>query len=253
MDKSGRDKVVAELTEKGFPVAGAEKVVDYFLEYQSKGSNEAKISYFKEEFAKQNNEAGLKGVKEIESIFQFFQAFEASSISKNGNVEFDISLARGLSYYTGAIFEVKANNVSIGSISGGGRYDNLTGVFGLPNVSGVGISFGVDRIYDVMEELNLFPTTHSASTKVLICNMDAETEGYSLSMLYQLRQAGINSEVFPEAGKLKKPLNYANAKNIPFAIIIGSDERANGILTVKDMLKGEQERLSIADIIQKLK
>jgi len=258
LDKIGPEKVITELVEKGFQRPNgdqtpAKDIVDYFLDYKNKGSDYEKISFLKEEFKKYQIEVGLNGVEEIEKIYNYTSDFTSNSTFKIQNLEFDISLARGLSYYTGAIFEVKANNVKIGSISGGGRYDNLTGVFGLPGVSGVGISFGVDRIYDVMEELQLFPSNSTVSTKVLICYFDKESEKYSLPLLYQLRAAGINSELFPEAGKLKKPLNYANSKGIPYAVIVGSDEMMNGELTIKDMLKGEQERLSIDKIIQKLK
>jgi histidyl-tRNA synthetase len=143
--------------------------------------------------------------------------------------------------------------VNIGSICGGGRYDNLTGVFGLPGVSGVGISFGVDRIYDVMEELNLFPEENLSSTKVLVCYFDEESEKYALPLITKLRQKGINSEVFPEQSKIKKQLDYANKKSIPFVIIVGSEEIKTGQLTIKDMLSGEQFRLTIDQIIDKVK
>jgi histidyl-tRNA synthetase len=258
LDKIGPAKVIEELIEKGFQRPNgdqtpAKDIVGYFLDYKNKGTDSEKINFLKEEFKKYKIEIGLKGVEEIEKIYNYTTNFTSNSTFNIQNLEFDISLARGLSYYTGAIFEVKANNVSIGSISGGGRYDNLTGVFGLPGVSGVGISFGVDRIYDVMEELQLFPSNSAVSTKVLLCYFDEESEKYSLPLLYQLRASGINSELFPEAGKLKKPLNYANSKGIPYAVIVGSDEMKSGELTIKDMLKGEQERLTIDKIIQKLK
>lgn len=260
LDKIGPDKVIQELIEKGFhkgsnalgdpDAAPARDIVDYFVGYKNQGSFAEKIAFLKQEFLSHNISSGLKGVDEIEKIFEYLNLLNSKSIQK---VELDLSLARGLTYYTGAIFEIKANNVSIGSISGGGRYDNLTGVFGLPNVSGVGISFGVDRIYDVLEELNLFPSTTSSTTKALICYFDEETEKYSLPILYQLRKAGINSEVFPEQAKMKKQLNYANNKGIPFVVIIGSEEVKSGMLTLKNMLNGEQERLTIDQITQKLK
>lgn len=261
LDKVGRDGVVKELVEKGFTrglnangepdITPATDIVDYFLEYQNKGSNEAKIAFFKDEFQKHNIEVGLKGVKEVESILNYLNSF--NSKFKIENLELDVTLARGLSYYTGAIFEVKTNEVSMGSICGGGRYDNLTGVFGLPGVSGVGISFGVDRIYDVLEELDRFPKENATSTRALICYFDEETEKYSLPILYKLRESGINSEVFPEASKMKKQLNYANNKAIPYVIIIGSEEMASGNLTLKNMLSGEQERLPLEQLIQKIK
>lgn len=254
LDKIGKDKVAEELVEKGFETASAKAIMDHFTEYQNKKNTEEKIAFLKQEFERRNIEAGLKGVEEIGKVYEYVRlATSRASVAIVDKLEFDVSLARGLSYYTGAIFEVKANNVSIGSICGGGRYDNLTGVFGLPGVSGVGISFGVDRIYDVMEELKLFPENTATSTRVLIGCFDEAAERYSLPVLYQLREAGINSELFPEAGKPKKPLNYANNKNIPYVILVGSDEMASGELTVKDMLKGEQQRLSINKIIEKLR
>jgi len=160
-----------------------------------------------------------------------------------------VTLARGLSYYTGAIFEVKAHHVQIGSISGGGRYDNLTGTFGVPGISGVGISLGVDRIYDVMEELNLFPDSQTTSTKVMISNFDEEAFTYGLSILPKFRKAGINSEIYPDSVKLKKQLDYADRKRIPFVILIGSDEIQSGLLTLKNMKTGEQQKLNAEDII----
>ena len=168
------------------------------------------------------------------------------------NSPFDIALARGLSYYTGCIFEVKINNVSIGSVSGGGRYDNLTGNFGLPDVSGVGISFGVDRLYDAMEELKLFPKEAQISSTVMVAHLDEETMRYGLKVAHELRQNGIATEIYPDQSKLKKQLDYANKKMIPFVIVIGPDEMNNGMLTIKNMEKGEQEKLLIDDIIGKL-
>lgn len=250
LDKIGRDGVIKELVEKGFSDSSSQEVVDYFLEYQGKGSYREKISFFKDEFTRHKVETGLKGVEEVEAVYDYIQQFDPAFDFQK--LEFDISLARGLSYYTGAIFEVKTNEAVMGSICGGGRYDNLTGVFGLPGVSGVGISFGVDRIFDVMEELGRFPKENSVSTKALICYFDKETEKYALPVLYQLRRSGINSEVFPETAKMKKQLNYANNKSIPFVIIIGSEEMSSGILTLKNMLTGEQERLSLEQIIQKI-
>jgi histidyl-tRNA synthetase len=160
-----------------------------------------------------------------------------------------VTLARGLSYYTGAIFEVKANNVQIGSISGGGRYDNLTGAFGLPGVSGVGFSFGVDRLYDVMEELGIFPAHNAASTRVLLVAFDAEARKYALPVLRQLRLAGINSELYPDQTKMKKQLDYANAKSIPWVVLIGSDEMATGQLALKNMQTGEQQSVPVEGLI----
>ncbi|HEY4651455.1 MAG TPA: His/Gly/Thr/Pro-type tRNA ligase C-terminal domain-containing protein, partial [Pontibacter sp.] len=177
----------------------------------------------------------------------------AENPSGNPRLQLDVTLARGLSYYTGCIFEVKVNNVSMGSISGGGRYDNLTGMFGLPGVSGVGFSFGVDRIYDVLDELQLFPASAQLSTQVLIVQFDKESELYALPLLQKLRDAGIASELYPEAAKLKKQMSYADQKNIPFVLLIGSEEIASGQLKLRNMLTGEQHELTIDDIIAQLK
>ena len=192
-----------------------------------------------------NSEIGLKGIEELESVLKIIQDFGVN----DSDVQLDITLARGLSYYTGAIFEVKANGVAIGSISGGGRYDNLTGTFGMPGLSGVGISLGVDRIFDVMEELGLFVENQGVTTKVLLTNFDAEAEKYSLPILKKLRDAGVNAEIYPESGKLKKQFDYANRKNIPYVIVVGSDEMQTGELTLKNMVLGEQEKFRIEEII----
>ncbi|HPI81499.1 MAG TPA: His/Gly/Thr/Pro-type tRNA ligase C-terminal domain-containing protein, partial [Cyclobacteriaceae bacterium] len=159
------------------------------------------------------------------------------------------ALARGLTYYTGAIFEVKVNNVAIGSVGGGGRYDNLTGVFGLPGVSGVGFSFGVDRLYDVMDELGLFPDDTAHSTKVLIVHFNPEAMAYGLKALKELRREGVATELYPDPGKLKKQLDYANKKKIPYVIVIGPDEMESGALTFKDMKTGEQQPLTLDEIL----
>jgi len=172
----------------------------------------------------------------------------------DNNMDLDITLARGLSYYTGAIFEVKGpQNVQMGSISGGGRYDNLTGTFGLKDVSGVGISFGVDRIYDVMEELNLFPSASQTTTRVMITQFDTEAGRYALPLLKQIREAGINAELYPDAGKLKKQLDYANQKNIPFVILIGSEEMLSGQLSLKNMRSGEQQKMNLEEVVAYLR
>ncbi len=243
LDKIGIGKVVEELKTKNFPELAIASLMP-ILEFN--GSNKDKFNFLKNFLS--GSVLGQKGLEEMNSVFEYTETFGL----KDNNLEFDLTLARGLSYYTGAIFEVKANDVQIGSISGGGRYDNLTGVFGMPDVSGVGISFGIDRIYDVMEELTLFPETNSITSKILICYFDEEAKKYSLPLLYQLRQKGINSEIYPEVSKMKKQMDYANRKNIPYVIIIGSDEMISGNLTLKDMLKGEQERLDINGIIAKL-
>ncbi|HCN83272.1 MAG TPA: histidine--tRNA ligase, partial [Sphingobacteriaceae bacterium] len=174
-------------------------------------------------------------------------------VNLKSKISLDITLARGLNYYTGAIFEVKTNEVAMGSIGGGGRYDDLTGMFGLKGLTGVGISFGADRIYDVLEELGLFPESSEQTTKVLISNFDSEAESFALPLLQQLRDEGVAAELYPESAKLKKQMTYADNKKIPFVILIGSDEIQSGLLTLKDMQSGNQEKLAVKDLISRLK
>jgi histidyl-tRNA synthetase len=173
----------------------------------------------------------------------------ASCPLQTASLELDITLARGLNYYTGAIFEVKTNEVAMGSIGGGGRYDDLTGMFGLSGLTGVGISFGADRIFDVMDELNLFPAASNQSTQLLICCFDKDGEKFAFPVLQELRRQDINAELYPAGAKLKKQLDYANNKNIPYTIIIGSEEMESGLLTLKNMETGVQEKLTVEQII----
>ena len=244
LDKIGESRVREELMEKGFDSSSLDKAFNIL---NTKLPNKEKIAFLKETFAE--SAIGVKGTSDIEKVFDLVQGFNASL----DKLEFDIALARGLSYYTGCIFEVKINNVAIGSVSGGGRYDNLTASFGdKENLSGVGFSFGVDRIYDAMEELNLFPKSASASSKVLVCHFDDACLRYGLSILTSLRKNNIAAEIYPELSKLKKQLDYANKKGIPFAIVIGSDEMNTGMLSVKNMEKGEQTKLSIHEVIAQL-
>ncbi len=196
------------------------------------------------------SETGLKGIEEIDTIFNYLSKLQAPNPGLQ--TELDITLARGLNYYTGAIFEVKSNEVAMGSIGGGGRYDDLTGMFGLKDLTGVGISFGADRIYDVMEELNLFPKDSGQTTTVLISNFDAEAEAFALPVLQRLRAQNIAAELYPSSAKLKKQMAYADAKNIPYVILIGSDEMQSGMLTLKNMQSGEQEKSSENTILKKL-
>ena len=182
---------------------------------------------------------------ELEEVMQKVEYLGTDS----SKVDFDVVLARGLSYYTGAIYEVKVKHVKIGSVSGGGRYDNLTGVFGLEGMSGVGFSFGVDRIYDVMEELELFPESTLSSTEVLLSNFDATSEKYGLGILAKLRAAGIKAELYPDSVKLKKQMMYANKKQIPFVVLIGEEEMQSGLLTLKNMGSGEQIKVAVEEII----
>jgi histidyl-tRNA synthetase len=243
LDKIGEAKVKEELVIKGFDSKSLDIVFE-ILNY--KGTTEEKIAYLTSKFA--SSESGNKGIKDLTESFSLLKDYRVS----NDHVEFDIALARGLSYYTGCIFEVEINNVAIGSVSGGGRYDNLTGGFGLPNVSGVGISFGVDRIYDAMEELKLFPESAQASSKVLICHFDEESKRYGLKVLQTLRDNNIASEIYPDTVKINKQLDYANKKVIPYAIVIGSDEVKSGVLAFKDMRAGEQVKITLNEIVNKL-
>lgn len=243
LDKIGLDGVIKELLERGFTQADIEKIKPVIL---LEGSNTEKLQSLREALA--DSETGLKGCDEIETVFNYIK----SCPLQTAKLELDITLARGLNYYTGAIFEVKTNEVNMGSIGGGGRYDDLTGMFGLKGLTGVGISFGADRIYDVMEELNLFPAAANQSTQVLICNFDTAGEQYGLPLLQQLRRQNINAELYPAGAKIKKQMEYANNKNIPYTVVIGSDEMQSGLLSFKNMTTGNQEKLTAEEIVEKL-
>lgn len=248
LDKIGLEGVEKELAERGFQISDLEKLRPVIL---LKGSNEAKLKDLKDVL--QTSSIGLKGIEEIETIFKYLHLLGGlADNTSGGNVEVDVTLARGLNYYTGAIFEVKTNEVAMGSIGGGGRYDDLTGMFGLKGLTGVGISFGADRIYDVMEELGLFPEDSAATTRVLITNFDQEAEKAALPLLASLRKRGISSELYPASAKLKKQMTYADSKNIPYVILIGSEELQSGQYTLKSMKSGEQEMLSIEALLGKL-
>ncbi|WP_298354083.1 histidine--tRNA ligase [Runella sp.] len=240
LDKIGKEKVEEELKERGFSAETIEKLQPIFELTNNQTDIFSSLRVWLE-----GSEIGSKGITELEEVWAKVDKFGLSQ----PQLQLDVTLARGLSYYTGAIFEVKANEVQIGSISGGGRYDNLTGTFGMPGLSGVGISFGVDRIYDVMEELKLFPENQSISTQVMITNFDADAEAYGLGILRQLREAGINAELYPDASKLKKQFDYADRKLIPYVLIIGSDEIQTGILSLKNMKSGEQQKLGLEHIL----
>ncbi|MDB5030827.1 histidine--tRNA ligase [Mucilaginibacter sp.] len=243
LDKIGLDGVIKELLEKGFTTDDIEKLKPVIL---LEGTNSTKLQSLRAALA--DSVIGLTGCDEIEEVFNYIDNFKL----QNGTIELDITLARGLNYYTGAIFEVKTNEVAIGSIGGGGRYDDLTGMFGLKGLTGVGISFGADRIYDVMEELDLFPADANQSTQVLICCFDKDGELYALPLLQQLRDNNINTELYPAGAKIKKQLDYANNKYIPYTVVIGSDEMQSSMLTFKDMTSGMQEKLTAKQIIGKL-
>ena len=238
LDKIGLEKVKEEMAERGIPEAGI-AVIEKILSLQ--GSSADKIGAMKALF--ESSQTGLKGLEELEELFGLIEAAGVKA-----PVEMDLSLARGLNYYTGAIFEVKALDWEIGSICGGGRYDNLTGIFGLPDLSGVGISFGADRIYDVLTGLELFPAALEQSTKLLFAVMGADELRYVLPLAKALREAGIAVEVYPEATKLKKQFDYADKKAIPFISINGSTEIEAGTVNLKNLVSGEQKAFPATDL-----
>jgi histidyl-tRNA synthetase len=245
LDKIGRDKVTDELRERGFSDDQLEALDPLF---SIRGTPTEVLAQLKSWLG--TSVLALQGIGELEETLQMANALTLT----NSQVEIDVTLARGLSYYTGAIFEVKANGVSIGSVSGGGRYDNLTGAFGMLGpggvpLSGVGISFGVDRIYDVMDELGLFPASAAQGTQVLIACFDAEARAVGLPLLSQLRAANVVAELYPDLAKVKRQLDYANQKQIPFVVLIGSDEVQSGQLTLKNMTTGEQQKLPAAEVV----
>lgn len=244
LDKIGLDGVNKELLERGFTTTDLD-LLKPIIELQ--GNNEEKLQQLKAVLA--NSEIGLKGIEEIEEVFAYVKAFASENVLDQF-VEVDITLARGLNYYTGCIFEVKTNEVAMGSIGGGGRYDDLTGMFGLKGLTGVGVSFGADRIYDVLEELNLYPASNSTNTKLLIINFDKSIEGYTLPLLAELRNAGIAAELYPTAAKLKKQMSYADAKQIPFVLLVGDEEKETGLLSLKNMDSGEQIKVDRQQLIQ---
>ncbi|WEK19154.1 MAG: histidine--tRNA ligase [Candidatus Pedobacter colombiensis] len=248
LDKIGLDGVIKELIERGFTADDIEMLKPVIL---LEGTNEQKLDSLKSVLA--TSETGLTGIKEIETVFDYVNEMLKADSSLRPNVELDITLARGLNYYTGCIFEVKTNEVAMGSIGGGGRYDDLTGMFGLKGLTGVGVSFGADRIYDVLQELNLFPESTAACTKVLISNFDQEAERYALPILQRLRMENIAAELYPASAKLKKQMSYADDKHIPCVVLIGSDEMQTGLLTLKDMHSGQQQKLTVEAIVELLK
>lgn len=243
LDKIGLDGVKKELLEKGFDEKDLNTLEPIIL---LSGNNEEKLKSLKTVLG--NSEIGRKGIEELEEVFSYFETFQLNK----AKLILDITLARGLNYYTGAIFEVKTNEVSMGSIGGGGRYDDLTGMFGLKNLTGVGVSFGADRIYDVMEELNLFPDNATSYTKVLITHFDEAAFKYALPILQKLRSSEIAVELYPNISKMQKQMKYANDKKIPYVIVIGEEEMNTGILSFKNMETGEQQKLNIEQIINLL-
>ena len=242
LDKIGAENVNTELAEKGIPAEAIEKLQP-ILNLQ--GNTAEKLEKLQKLL--ENSVTGLKGIEEIKTVFGYF-----NQLNLTAEAELNLTLARGLNYYTGAIIEVKAMDVPMGSICGGGRYDDLTGVFGLPGVSGVGVSFGADRIYDVMKELNLFPPDNKATTQILFANLGTEEEKFCLSLVSQLRKAGINSEIYPDMSKLKKQMAYADGKAIPWVAIVGKDEIDAGVISLKNMNSGFQDKVSINQLIEKM-
>lgn len=242
LDKIGLEKVNEEMLERGVSQEAIDKLQP-ILTLEGK----LKDKFPRLQQILKDSETGLRGCQEVMTVMRHLKDLDI-----NTKFELDLSLARGLDYYTGAIIEVKAADVAMGSICGGGRYDDLTGVFGLEGVSGVGISFGADRIYDVMMELDGFPDTVTASTKVMFVNFGEEEAKYCLPVLKSLRKAGINAEIFPDAAKMKKQFSWANARHIPFLVIAGTEEIKSGLFMLKDMSSGEQEALDVNALIKKL-
>jgi histidine--tRNA ligase len=242
LDKIGLDAVNAELEKEGLLKTSIEKLQPII---QLSGSNDEKLNTIAEVLA--NSEIGLKGVEEVRFILNTLKQIELKN-----EIQLDLTLARGLNYYTGAIFEVKALDVEIGSITGGGRYDNLTGIFGMPNLSGVGFSFGADRIYDVLNALDLYPKESISNTQLLFINFGEKETNYVLPFVTKARQANIRTELFPDSVKMKKQMAYANAKHIPFVVLAGDNEIEQGKVTLKNMITGEQILVSPEDLIEKV-
>lgn len=242
LDKIGAENVYAELRERNISDDSIEKLKPVL---KLTGDNQSRLNSLKELIG--DTEDGSRGLEEIQTILDYLEPMNLKA-----PIEIDQTLARGLNYYTGAIIEVKALDVSIGSICGGGRYDNLTGIFGMPDVSGVGVSFGADRIYDVLTELNIFPQEAGALTKVLLINFGEKETPYALNILNKLHEAGISAELYPEPAKLKKQMKYADQKQIPYVVLIGEEEMQTGTVTLKNMQSGEQAKVSTKELIETL-
>ncbi|MBV6427688.1 MAG: Histidine--tRNA ligase [Haliscomenobacter sp.] len=239
LDKIGQEGVRKEMAERGIPEAAVAKI-EQILEAKTLEALEVLLA---------GNASGEKGIAELRTLFAYLDPWASSGNS----LEFDPTLARGLNYYTGCIFEVQGKAVQMGSLGGGGRYDNLTGVFGLPDVPGVGISFGAERIYDVMEEQGLFPSEASDQLKLLFAAFDEPTHQFAFRLLTGIRKAGICAEIYPDPVKLKKQLKYANDRSVPFVALIGETEMETGQITLKDMVQGTQESLTLDALIEKMK
>ena len=243
LDKIGLENVNEELRNDGIPENAIEKLQPII---KLEGTNEEKLEIIAD--ALKGSETGLKGVEETKFILD-----QLKTIGLNNEIQLDLTLARGLNYYTGAIFEVKALDTPMGSITGGGRYDNLTGIFGMPGLSGVGISFGADRIYDVLNALDLYPKETITGTQLLFINFGEKETAYCLPAVSKARKAGIRTEMFPDQSKMKKQMNYANAKNIPFVVLAGENEIAAGKFTLKDMASGEQKLVTDDELVSIVK
>ena len=243
LDKIGLDGVNAELRENGISEEAIEKLQPIIA---LEGSNDEKLATIKQVLA--GSEIGVKGVEETQFILDTLKGFDMKN-----EIQLDLTLARGLNYYTGAIFEVKALDTAMGSIGGGGRYDNLTGIFGMPGLSGVGVSFGADRIYDVLEALDLYPKETINATQILFINFGDKETAYCLPIVNKCRAAGIRTEMFPDSAKMKKQMNYANAKNIPFVVLAGENEINAGKVTLKNMTTGEQSLVDAEELIAAVK
>ena len=234
LDKIGVDGVRQELSDRGIPEASITTILRVLTE--------PSVQALRPVFA--NSETGLKGIEELERVFHFL-----GKTALNNEIRFDVTLARGLTYYTGCIFEVAAKDIKMGSIGGGGRYADLTGVFGMPGLSGVGISFGADRIYDVLESLDRFPANLSETVPVLFVAFDDATHEYAFGCVSRIRAAGLAAELYPEPGKLKKQFDYAAKRNVPYVVIVGETEMASGMLTVKNQISGEQRNMTLEELI----
>ena len=243
LDKIGIEKVNEELNQKGVSQDAIHKLQPIL---HLSGSNSVKLNQIDQVISM--SDTGIEGIREMRTIFEYL-----SGMNLESDVELDLTLARGLNYYTGAIFEVKSKDVEIGSITGGGRYDDLTGIFGLSGVSGVGISFGADRIYDVMSQLDIFPKDALASATVMFVNFGKKEESYCLPLISGLRKAGISSEIYPDADKMKKQMVYANRKGFKFVALAGESEIEKGVVNLKNMESGEQQLISVAELVAALK
>ncbi len=243
LEKIGIDKVIGELLERGLPQSKIDQVLPII---ELSGSNQQKLTQLKEIIG--ITEDGSAGIEEIRTMLSYLK-----EIKTTANIEFDQALARGLNYYTGAIIEVKADDVNIGSVCGGGRYDNLTGIFGLPEVSGVGVSFGADRIYDVLKELDLFPQQVQQSADVMLVNFGESEARFCLKLLEVLQESGIGAELYPEADKMKKQMRYANYKAINYVMLVGEEEIKSGLYSLKDMNSGDQTKGTFSDLINRIK